>query len=99
MADGRGASEKQRNRVVTEDFAAWVKRGDDGWTVLHDSDCIKLKHNATKKVFTVKRIDELYFGVWAISPNVDGPKAPGNLILKIHGLRNALLAIGFLKQR
>lgn len=83
---------------MTEDYAAWVKRGDDGWTVLHDSNSIKLKHNATRKVFTVKRIDDIYFGVWGTTPAIDGPKAPGELIMKCDGLRNALLAIGFLRR-
>ncbi len=83
---------------MMKDFAAWAKRGLDGWTVLHDEDCIKLKHNATGRVFTVRKVDDRYWDLYASSLKIDGPRATGTLVARLDGLRSALVAIGFIKQ-
>lgn len=74
------------------------KNGMDGWTILQGDECLKLRHDATKRIFTLVKVDELYWNVFAASPLIDGTKK-GAMILKIQGLRNALLAIGFLKNK
>jgi hypothetical protein len=79
----------------------YIGRGLDGWTILKGVNCIRLRHDASKRIFTLRKVHDAmdYWDIYACSPRVDGPTSIGEWIARMKDLRSTLIAIGFLSGR